>query len=98
MSISQPASAMPRYHFNTHNGHANMDKEGVVLSDLSAARRRAIRLSATVIESDLAEVHLGEDWRMDVTDDQGRLRLQLHFTVLKFRQPADLVEHQGVAT
>ena len=96
MSVSQFASDMPRYHFNTHNGHAVIDKEGVVLADLNAARRRAIRLSAAVIASDFAQLDVGEDWRMDVTDDQGRLRLQLHFTVLEFREPAVL--EQGVAT
>lgn len=88
---------MPRYHFNTYNGHVIMDKEGVVLSGPRAARRRAIRLSAAAIESDFAQLHLGEDWRMDVTDDRGGLRLQLHFTVLEFQKAADLVEPHGTA-
>ena len=89
---------MPRYHFNTYNGHAILDRDGVLLSGQHAARRRAIRLSAAAIEADFAQLQLGEDWRMDVTDDQGRLQLQLHFTVLEFHKAYDLGEPQGAGT
>ena len=89
---------MPRYHFNIHDGHTTLDQEGTVLSGLRPARRRAIRLSGILIESDLARLQLGEDWRMEVTDDQGRLLFRLDFTVLKFRQPGDVIELQGAAT
>ncbi|MCW6511765.1 DUF6894 family protein [Lichenifustis flavocetrariae] len=86
---------MPRYHFNTHDGQTTLDREGTVLSGLRAARRRAIRLSGALIESDFARMQLGEDWRMEVTDDHGRLLFRLDFTVLEFREPSDAIELQG---
>ena len=69
-----------------------------MLSGLRAARRRAIRLSGNLIESDVARLQLGEDWRMEVTDDRGRLLFRLDFTVLEFRHPADLADAQGAVT
>ncbi len=88
---------MPRYHFHSYNGHVIMDREGVVLSGQRAARRRAIRLSAAAIESDFAQLPLGEDWRMDVTDGLGRLQLQLHVTVLEFHKECEPVGLQDAA-
>lgn len=89
---------MPRYHFNTYDGHDTLDQEGTVLSGLRAARHRAVRLSGALIESDAARLQLGEDWRMDVTDDQGRLLFRLDSTILEFRRAADIVELQGAST
>lgn len=89
---------MPRFHFNTCDGHTTLDEQGTVLSGLRAARRRAIRLSGALIESDVARLQLGEDWRMGVTDDQGHLLFRLDFTVLEFRHAADVVELQRAAT
>ncbi|WP_131116428.1 DUF6894 family protein [Lichenihabitans psoromatis] len=89
---------MPRYHFNTCNGHAMMDKQGVMLSGQLAARGRAIQLFDALLASDAARLQLGEDWRMEVTDDDGRLLFRLDFTVLKFRQPSDVLELQRATT
>ena len=88
---------MPRYYFNTYDGHTTLDKEGAELSGLRAARRRAIRLAGTLIESDVARLQLGEDWRMEVTDDQGHLLFRLDFTVLEFRGKPELSDIRRTA-
>ena len=89
---------MPRFHFNTYDGHTTLDEEGTVLSGLHAARRQALRLFGALIESDVSRLQLGEHWRMHVPDDRGGLLFRFDLSVLEFRQTDDLVELQGAAT
>ena len=72
---------MPRYHFNVHDGRTSLDKEGTELPDTHAARREAMILAGALIEDSAKRSELGEEWRMEVTDDAGLLLFRLHFTI-----------------
>lgn len=89
---------MTRYHFNTYDRRMTLDTEGALLPDLRAARRRAIELSGVLIEYDVSRLQLGDDWRMEVTDDRGRILFRLDSTVLEFRQPYDRLADEENAT
>ena len=89
---------MTRYRFNTYDGQTPLDMGEVLLPDLHAARRRAIKLSGSLIACDVGRLQLGGDWRKDVTDDRGRILFRLDFTVLEFRQPSGPLELRENAT
>lgn len=72
---------MPRYHFHIHDGRSIIDTDGMVLDDTAQARRMAIRLSGQYFDNEADLVSLGEEWRMEVTDDQGLILFRLDFVV-----------------
>ncbi|GJE77007.1 MULTISPECIES: DUF6894 family protein [Methylorubrum] len=72
---------MPRYYFHIHDGHSIIDKDGMVLADTSEARRKAIRISGQYLDNDADVVSLGEEWRMEVTDERGLILFRLDFVV-----------------
>ena len=84
---------MPRYHFNIHDGRTSIDTDGVELPDHGAARREAIRLAGKALDDDAHRLALGEDWCMEVTDDQDLILFRLDFHVtdapVLWRGPAD---------
>jgi hypothetical protein len=72
---------MPRYYFHIHDGRSIIDKDGMVLADTSEARRKAIRISGQYFDNDADVVSLGEEWRMEVTDERGLILFRLDFVV-----------------
>ena len=65
---------MPRYYFDIVDGEEHLDREGVVLDDLSAARIEAVRLSAEVLKEMPERFWRSELWTMTVYDDaRGKL-------------------------
>lgn len=73
---------MPRYHFNVYDGRNITDDVGTELPDATFARREAIRYSGALLEDDADSLPVGEDWRMEVTDDAGLILFSLTFTVV----------------
>jgi hypothetical protein len=64
---------MPRYFFATADGSRERDDEGLELSDNNAARRAAIRYAGAIMEGDPNVLWDGQDFRIEVTDEKGRL-------------------------
>ena len=72
---------MPRYHFNVHDGVEIPDDVGIDLPDLSSARREAMKYAGVLLDEAEDRESLGEEWRLDVTDDSGTVLFSLNFVV-----------------
>lgn len=72
---------MPRFHFNVYDGVSTHDRDGIVLADLSEARRHALSRAGALLDEEEQRGRLGEDWRLEVTDENGRLLFRLDFVV-----------------
>lgn len=72
---------MPRYFFHVHDGVDLRDEDGTELSDIRAARVEAVRFAGEVIANDADRRSLGEDWRLEVTDEAGLILFRLDFTI-----------------
>jgi hypothetical protein len=71
---------MPRYFFNLKNSIGDVkDHEGLVMSDLDAARAEAIKGARSVIASEVLEGRLDLAGHIDVTDEKGALVLTVTF-------------------
>ena len=70
---------MPQFHFNIYDGIRTHDREGTALPDVHEARREALRRASAFLDEEVIRGRLGEDWRMEVTDDEGRLLFRLDF-------------------
>ena len=71
---------MPRYFFHVYCERDLRDKDGTELPDMPAVRAEAIRAAGEMLR-DLAGAFTGAEWRMDVTDEEGRPVLVLRFSV-----------------
>ena len=74
---------MPRFHFNFYDGVTDIDRTGVELADWREARLVAIQHAGTIFKSDPKRLALGEEWRMEVTDDTGLVLFRLDFSVME---------------
>ena len=74
---------MPRYHFNVYDGVTDIDRDGVELADWQQARLEAIRYTGEIFRDQPKRLALGEDWRMEVTDDTGLVLFRLDFSVME---------------
>jgi hypothetical protein len=74
---------MPRFHFHVHDGCSALDTEGTELPDPQAARLEAIRIAGDILKHDAHRIALGEDWRIEVTDDTGLILFQMTFLVVE---------------
>ena len=72
---------MPRYHFNIYDGFSSHDRDGTELADVHEARREALRRTSDLLDEEVIRGRLGEDWRMEVTDDAGVLLFRFDFIV-----------------
>jgi len=66
---------MPRYFFDTENGSPFHDSDGVELADADEARLYAIRFAGQCVATDAALLAQGEDFRVEVRNDEGLLLL-----------------------
>lgn len=74
---------MPRFHFHVHDGCSLLDTEGTELADPQAARLEAIRIAGDILKHDAHRIALGEDWRIEVTDETGLILFQMTFLVIE---------------
>ena len=72
---------MPRYHFHVYDGSALKDPKGSDLPDLQAARTEALKRAGAIIGDAGERADLGEEWRLDVTDDTGLMLFRMDFVV-----------------
>lgn len=73
---------MPRFHFNVYDGITERDERGQELPSWDDARLEAIRLSGEFIKNQAKRVALGEDWRMEVTDENDLVLFRLDFSIM----------------
>lgn len=71
---------MPIYHFNVQDGVSLPDEEGHELPDLETAKGEAVALAGALIGELKTEFWKSLEWRMCVTDDDGRLLFTLSLT------------------
>ncbi|MEL6064001.1 MULTISPECIES: DUF6894 family protein [unclassified Methylobacterium] len=74
---------MPRFYFHVHDGCSVLDPDGTELADPQAARLEAIRIAGDILKHDAHRIALGEDWRIEVTDDTGLILFQMTFLVIE---------------
>ena len=63
---------MPRFHFNVYDGVALPDLTARDFTDLDGARTEAVRLAGELMQDGATSRRLGDNWRIEVTDDTGR--------------------------
>lgn len=88
-------SRMPRFHFNIHDGKSILDEEGTVLPDWQTARIEAVRLAGRILQDEAQSIALGEDWRIEVTDDAGLILFQMTFLVVEAPVLLDQIAHDA---
>ena len=71
---------MPRYFFHVTDGHSERDTEGTELPDIYTAQDQAIRTSGELLRDMGGEFWNGTEWKLEVTDEQGRILLTLRFS------------------
>lgn len=64
---------MPRYFFHTADGGRHPDDTGVVLRDVAAARREAIRFAGSLLDEEPDLLCNSRDLRVEVTNSRQRL-------------------------
>lgn len=72
---------MPLYRFVVHEGHHAVDPETVDLPDIAAARREGIRRAGATLVLDAHKLEAGNDWRLDVTDQNSTLLYRFDFAM-----------------
>ena len=72
---------MPRFFFHIRDGHDIPDEEGTELPGIEFARREAVHLAGRLLIDQSNEFWSGEDWRVEVTDENKVIQFALHFMV-----------------
>jgi len=71
---------VPRYFFHIFDGEPEPDLEGTELSDIYVAQSEAIRMSGQIMQDLGAKFWNGDNWRLEVTDADGRNLFIIHFS------------------
>ena len=71
---------MPLYFFHVYDGTPSLDLEGSELPDIYIAQAQAIRMSGEIMRDLGAKFWDGEDWRLEVTDAEGRTLFIVRFS------------------
>lgn len=71
---------MPRYFFHVTDGYSERDTEGTELPDIYTAQNQAIRTSGELLRDMGGEFWNGTEWKLEVTDEHGRILLTLRFS------------------
>ena len=58
-----------RYFFNQANGELKVDSEGIEFTTIHEARLEAVRYAGEVIRDHPTLIWMGEDFRVEVTDE-----------------------------
>ena len=72
---------MPRFFFHIQDGKSLPDDEGTELLNWDVARLEAISVAGRIISDSAKSIPLGEDWRMEVTDESGLVLFRIDFHV-----------------
>lgn len=72
---------MPRFHFNVYDGYTARDAEGTELTDHEAARTMAIRMAGELMVDEGRRTKLGNEWRLEVTDDTHLVLYRIDFSI-----------------
>jgi hypothetical protein len=59
---------MPRYHFNVYDSIVATDEEGIVLVNLEAAKREAVRSARALAAEQVIQGRLNLDHRIEVVE------------------------------
>ena len=70
---------MPRFYFNVHDGSNIIDEDGTEFHDLHSARLEAVAFAGALITENAGKLAPGEDWRMEVTDENYTILFELEF-------------------
>ena len=70
---------MPRYFFNVHDGRSRPDREGTELPDLNTVRDEAVRFAAGLLADHSDEFWQGDEWVLEVADEEGLVLFRLQF-------------------
>ncbi len=68
---------MPRYHFGSVDGRPEPDPDGLELASEEEARTVAVQYAGEVLQSDPHLLWAHGQWRVEVTDDAGKLLFTL---------------------
>ncbi len=71
---------MPRYYFQVRDGESLPDREGTDLPDYYAAQVEALSTAGELLRDLGANFWNRAEWRMEVTDEQGRVLFVLRFS------------------
>jgi hypothetical protein len=71
---------VPRFFFNVYDDVAIPDLEGTEFSDIYLAQAEAVRMSGEIMRDLGAKFWAGEDWRLEVTDAEGRKLYVIRFS------------------
>jgi hypothetical protein len=75
---------MPRYFFNIYHKRPNLDTEGDELPDSDTAWLAAIRTVGEILEETDEELTQGREWRLEVTDESGKVRYEIRINAERF--------------
>jgi hypothetical protein len=70
---------LPRYFFNVHDGRSRLDREGTELPDLKTVREEAVRFAAGLLADHSDEFWQGDEWVLEVADEEGLVLFKLQF-------------------
>jgi hypothetical protein len=70
---------MPRFYFHLFNDQASCDEEGKELPDPGAAHEQALIYARDMAAVTVREGHLNLSHRIEVTDDEGAIILEMPF-------------------
>jgi hypothetical protein len=77
--------AMPRYFFHLNrNDEAGLDNDGLTFLDHQAAWEEATMACGEMIRTIDGQLQPGASWRMEVTDETGKLIYRLRFIAESF--------------
>lgn len=72
---------MPRFFFHVHDGVSQIDTEGSVFGDWREAQLEAIRRAGHIVASSASRLQLGEDWTLEVTNQDGLVLFRFDFSL-----------------
>lgn len=70
---------MPRFFFNVYDGVSSFDDTGTELASWEEARIEAIQLAGAIFTDEARRIALGEDWRLEVTDERRLVLFRFDF-------------------
>ena len=74
---------MPRFYLDVYDGKIVLDGGGADLPSSKEVHLEAIHFAGEVLKTTATRIALGEDRRMEVTDDEGLIRFRRDFSVVE---------------
>jgi hypothetical protein len=71
---------VPRFFFHVYDDDALPDEDGSELPDIYTAQGEAIRMSGEIMRDLGKKFWNGSDWRLEVTDAEGRILFIVRFS------------------